>query len=50
MPAATEERAEGTTDSEELTKAQEEAEAKLIRQIEAEHEIADKFMQPKRAK
>src|SRR4026207_674432 len=50
MAAATKERADVTTDNEEETKAQAEAEAKLVLQIEAEHDIADKFMQPKRAK
>jgi hypothetical protein len=50
MEAATEERADETTDDEELTKAQEEAEANLLRQIEAEHKLCDDFMRPKREK
>src|ERR1700709_2414743 len=41
MEAATTERADETTDNEELTKAQEEAEAKLLLQIEAEHALCD---------
>jgi hypothetical protein len=41
MKAATEEHTDETTDNAELTKAQEEAEAKLLRQIEAEHAPQD---------
>jgi hypothetical protein len=41
MEAATQERVDETTDNEELTKAQEEAEAKLLLQIEAEHTLCD---------
>jgi hypothetical protein len=41
MQAATEERADETTAIEDKTKAQEEAEAKLLLQIAAEHALCD---------
>jgi len=50
MEPATEERAAETTDIDEETKQAQEAEAKLIRQIEAEHDLYKEHTTTWRAK
>ena len=50
MQAATEERADDTTATEEETKAEAERLDKLLLQIDAEHKLCADFTAPKRAK